>query len=71
MKKLLNLFMACVAITMFSCQSAKVKEPLATLDGEWKIVSVNGVALDKTTAQEEPFIGFDTKTGRTLISLLP
>ncbi len=64
MKKLVSLFMACVALTMFSCQPAKVKEPLATLDGEWKIVSVNGVALDKASAQEDPFIGFDTKTGR-------
>ena len=58
------MFVAGAAFAMTSCHSAKEKEPLTILNGEWNIVKVKGAPVKVASNQEEPFIGFDTTTGQ-------
>lgn len=65
MKKVfVTLCMAGAALAMSSCGSTKEAASLASMNGEWNIIEVNGSAVVPGPGQELPFIGFDTTTGK-------
>ena len=37
---------------------------LSDIDGEWKIMEINGQSLQIPAGEQQPFIGFDTQSGR-------
>lgn len=62
MKKVLFMFAAfCAGVFMVSCGSNKNMLTLASLNGEWNIVEVDG---QKTSMEEKPFIGFEVAEKR-------
>ena len=63
-KIVVSIFMAGVALALFSCGSTKDTASLSSLNGEWNIIEVNGAAVVPGQGEELPFIGFDTTTGK-------
>ncbi|WP_294634159.1 META domain-containing protein [uncultured Bacteroides sp.] len=60
-----SLFMAGVLVTtMSSCRSSKDAAMLSSINGEWNIIEINGVAVVPSPNQAFPFISFDTTTGK-------
>lgn len=65
MKNVLVAFcMVSTVLAMFSCRSSKEVASLASMNGEWNIVEINGTAVTLSPGQSAPFIGFDTTTGK-------
>ncbi len=63
MKK--SVFMAAVAaVIMGSCGSSKMASDVASLDGEWNIVEVEGNAVKAGDSENVPFLGFKTGENR-------
>lgn len=61
MKKIISMAaIAAAAMTVLSCAQAP------DLSGEWKVVTINGVEIEKSETEDEvaPFINFDTESGR-------
>lgn len=59
---------ACAAgmtLSLASCGTQrKAAATTASLDGEWKIISVEGQAITPKAGEKEAFIGFDAKENR-------
>lgn len=51
-------------ITLSSCGTMKKTATLSDIDGEWKIMEINGESLQIPAGEQQPFIGFDTQSGR-------
>lgn len=65
MKKLImTLCMAALAGIVSSCGSSKNAVSLATIEGEWNIIEINGEAVVPAPGQAFPNITFDTANGR-------
>lgn len=62
MNKLMMPVMALAFVSVTACQSSKNALTVASLEGEWNIVEVNGTSVDDK--EQSPYIGFDTKEGR-------
>ncbi len=58
-----KIFVSCGILLMSSCKAMK-ELTLSDIEGEWKIVEVHDSTLNVNSAVSEPFIGFDTKSGR-------
>ena len=66
MKKLLISFcMASFVLFMTSCRTTKNTMSVASINGEWNIIELNGSVLVPTPNQEFPFIGFDVASGHS------
>lgn len=66
MKKLfITLCMTGLIAVLSSCGTSRnAASSAASLDGEWKIVEVNGQAIPQSDSENEAFLGFDTKEKR-------
>lgn len=66
MKKLfVTLFIAGALASVCACStSRKAMSSLDALNGEWKIVEVEGYAISPKAGEKEAFIGFDVKENR-------
>ena len=65
MKKVfVSICMAGAALAMSSCRSVEKAVPLASINGEWNIIEVNGSKVTPGESRTLPFITFDTATGR-------
>lgn len=53
-----------IALALSSCGSTKQTTSLSDINGEWTIVELNGVALKPSNESTQPFIAFDTTSGR-------
>lgn len=51
-------------ITLSSCSTMKKTAALSDIDGEWKIIEINGQPLQTPTGEQLPYIGFDIQSGR-------
>lgn len=58
MKKNLIIF-GMAALIAASCTTTK-KVSVTDINGEWTVEKINGTALNKETAENEVFLGFDT-----------
>lgn len=63
-KVLVSICIAGAALAMSSCRSIEKAIPLASIDGEWNIVEINGSKVTPGESKPLPFIAFDTATGR-------
>lgn len=63
MKNKVKIFVSCGILLMSSCKAMK-EVALSDIEGEWKIIEVHDSTLDVSDAVSEPFIGFDTNSGR-------
>ena len=65
MKKVfVSICIASTVLAMFSCRSVEKAVPLASINGEWNIIEVNGSKVTPGESRTLPFITFDTATGR-------
>lgn len=66
MKRLFSTLCAAGALAcVCSCSTArKAAATIDALDGEWRIVEVEGQALSPKAGEKEAFIGFDVKDNR-------
>ncbi|MDR0988489.1 MAG: META domain-containing protein [Prevotellaceae bacterium] len=65
MRKIIIPVCATVALSLlWSCGSSKSAATVASLEGEWNIIEVNGSAVVPAPNQSFPFIAFDTHAGR-------
>ena len=65
MKKVfVSICVAGAALAMSSCRSVEKAVPLASINGEWNIIEVNGSKVAPGESRTLPFIAFDTATGR-------
>ena len=62
MKKTIILFF--VAIAMISCNPSKQAVTAEMLNGEWKIISVNGQTVKTNENQTAPFLNIDMQKNR-------
>lgn len=62
MKKTIILFF--VAIAMISCNTSKQAVTAEMLNGEWKIISVNGQTVKTNENQTAPFLNIDMQKNR-------
>jgi heat shock protein HslJ len=53
-----------IALALSSCGSTKQATSLSDINGEWNIVELNGVALTPSKESAQPFIAFDTTSGK-------
>lgn len=64
MKKEFMMLCAAVSVAVLSaCGSSKNVPSLASIEGEWNIIEINGSAVVPAAGQTFPFIGFDTQEG--------
>lgn len=63
-KVILSACIAAAAFMMTACQAKKEAAPLSAINGEWNITSIDGAVVDASTTRENPFIVFDTATGK-------
>ncbi|MBR6539363.1 MAG: META domain-containing protein [Bacteroides sp.] len=64
MKKLMTIgCLAALCMGVASCASTKNVATLASLDGEWNIIEINGEVVVPAPGQTFPFIAFNAKTG--------
>lgn len=65
MKKVLfSLAIVCAGFLLSSCGTSRKVVSSASLQGEWKIVEVDGQPIMAGSAQTSPFIGFNLADGR-------
>lgn len=65
MKKIfVSLCMASALLGLSSCSTGKQVPTLASINGEWNIIEINGSAVVPAPEQPFPFLGFDVKEGR-------
>lgn len=65
MKKVfVSLCAVCAVFALSSCRSSKEVTPLASLNGEWNIVEINGSAVIPGMGKDFPYVGFDATTGK-------
>lgn len=57
-------FTVMLAAALASCSTVQKTASLDTLDGEWRIVSVNGEQLDADDYETAPFFGFNVAERR-------
>lgn len=62
-KAFVSLCMATALAGLSSCGASKGAATLSTINGEWNIVEINGVAVVPAPGQEFPFIAFNTQEG--------
>ncbi|HCD76865.1 MAG TPA: hypothetical protein DEQ27_00415 [Prevotella sp.] len=55
---------ALAAVIMGSCGSTKTATDVASLDGEWNIVEVEGNSVKPGDSENVPFLGFKTAENR-------
>lgn len=51
-------------ILLSSCHTVKNRLTLSDIEGEWNIVEINGGSLQIPPGEQQPFIGFDTRSGK-------
>lgn len=51
-------------LVLCSCSTMKKTATLSDIDGEWTIAKINGQPLQIQDGGQQPFIGFDTNSGR-------
>ena len=51
-------------ILLSSCHTVKNRHTLSNSEGEWNIVEINGGSLQIPPGEQQPFIGFDTRSGK-------
>ena len=72
MKKVfVSICIASTVLAMFSCRSVEKAVPLASINGEWNIIEVNGSKVTPGESRTLPFITFDTATGRVSRMMCP
>lgn len=62
MKKILASI--CVAAAVASCGTSEKVTSLSALNGEWRIVKINGKSVKATEGETAPFIGFNSTDKR-------
>lgn len=51
-------------ILLSSCNTVRNTVALSDIEGEWNIVRINGESLQIPSGEQQPFIGFDTRSGK-------
>lgn len=51
-------------ILLSSCNTVRNTVALSDIEGEWNIVRINGKSLQILSGEQQPFIGFDTRSGK-------
>lgn len=65
MRKVLNMeCLLALSLAAASCASTKNVATLASIDGEWNIIEINGEVVVPAPGQKFPFIAFDTANGQ-------